>query len=73
MALDMLLISAMSAKPERVFSGSKITILNRRCSLGIQLIKALECLKSWIGITEWMEETIIVDGPILSTGTGIFF
>jgi hypothetical protein len=73
MALDILSIPAMSAEPERVFSESKITILNRRCSLGIQLIKALECLKSWMGIAEWMEETIIVDGPVLSTGTGIFF
>jgi hypothetical protein len=73
MALDILSIPAMSAEPERVFSGSKITISNRRCSLGIQLIEALECLKSWMGIAEWMEETIIVDGPVLSTGTGIFF
>ena len=72
-ALDMLSISAMSAKPARVFSGSKIIILNYRCSLRIQLIKALECLKSQIGIVEWIEETIIVDGPILLTSTSIFF
>jgi hypothetical protein len=73
MALDILSIPTMSAKPEHMFSGSKIIISNYRCSLEIQLIKALKCLKSWIGIVEWMEETIIVDGPVLSTGTGIFF
>jgi hypothetical protein len=33
MALDMFSIPAMSAEPERVFSGSKITISDRRCSL----------------------------------------
>jgi hypothetical protein len=46
MALDMLLIPAMSAKPERIFSGLKIMISDHRCRLGIELIKALECLKS---------------------------
>jgi hypothetical protein len=61
MALDMLLIPAMSAEPERVFSGSKVTISDRRCRLGIQVIEALECLKSWMGIAEWMEETVLVD------------
>jgi hypothetical protein len=35
------------AEPERVFSGAKITLSDRRCSLGDEAINALECLKSW--------------------------
>jgi hypothetical protein len=66
MALDILLIPAMSAKPERVFSGFKIIILDYRCRLGIELIKALECLKSWMGIIEWLKETVLVDTPALT-------
>ena len=46
MALDILLIPAMSTDPERLFSGAKITISDRRNRLGIYTIKALECLKS---------------------------
>jgi len=46
MALDVLLILAMSADPERLFLGAKITISNRRNCLKIFTIKALECLKS---------------------------
>jgi len=34
MALEYLSIPAMSAEPERVFSGAKITISHRRCSMG---------------------------------------
>jgi hypothetical protein len=64
----MLLIPAMSAEPERVFSGLKITISDRRCRLGIELIKALECLKSWIGIIEWLKETVLVDTPASTRG-----
>ena len=67
MALDMLSIPAMSAEPERVFSGSKITISDRRYRLGIELIEALECLKSWMGIEEWLDETVLVDTPAPAT------
>jgi len=49
MALDILSIPAMSAKPERLFSSAKITITDRRNKLGIKSIKAIECLKSWLG------------------------
>ena len=48
MALDILSIPAMSAEPERLFSSAKITISDRRASLGIQSIEAIECLKSWL-------------------------
>ena len=37
----------MSAEPERVFSGAKITISDRTCGIGDEAINALECLKSW--------------------------
>lgn len=48
MALDILSIPAMSAEPERLFSGAKITITDRRNRLGIDSIEAIECLKSWL-------------------------
>ena len=60
-ALDILSILIISAKPERVFSGSKITISDHKCRLGIELIEALECLKSQMGIEEWLDETVLVD------------
>jgi hypothetical protein len=47
MALDMLSIPAMSASPERLFSGAGMTITERRNRLGMNSIEALECLKSW--------------------------
>jgi hypothetical protein len=47
-ALDILSIPAMSAEPERLFSGAKITITDCRNRLGIESIKAIECLKSWL-------------------------
>ena len=50
MALDILSIPAMSADPERLFSGAKITGSDRRNRLRIYTIKALECLKSWLKI-----------------------
>ena len=50
MALDILLIPAMSADPERLFSGAKITISDCQNCLRIYTIQALECLKSWLRI-----------------------
>ncbi len=52
MALDILSIPTMSASPERLFSGAKITISDRRCRLRMPTIQALECLKSWLGIID---------------------
>jgi hypothetical protein len=46
MALDILLIPAMSADPERLFSLAGLTITDHRNRLGIDVIKAIECLKS---------------------------
>lgn len=53
MAVDILSIPAMSAEPERLFSGAKITITDRRNRLGSDIIEALECLKSWFGIRDF--------------------
>ena len=55
MALDILSIPAMSADPERLFSGAKITISDRRNRLGIYTIEALECLKSWLKIEVFLD------------------
>ena len=47
MALDHLSIHAMSAELERLFSDTKITLQDRRNRLGIDIIEAIECIKSW--------------------------
>lgn len=48
MAIDILSIAAMSAEPERVFSGARRTISWDRARLSGDRIMKLECLKSWI-------------------------
>ena len=53
MALDLLSIPAMAADPERLFSSAKITITDRRNRLGIEVIEAVECLKSWYKVDEF--------------------
>jgi hypothetical protein len=62
MALNILSIPAMSADPERLFSGAKITISDRRNRLGIYTIEALECLKSWLKIEAFEEEDNVNKG-----------
>jgi hypothetical protein len=58
MALDILSIPAMSAEPERLFSGAKITITDRRNRLGVDTIEHLECLKSWLNLSihSWIDD-----------------
>jgi len=48
MALEILSIPAMSAEPERIFSGARITLTDTRCSMGDEALAKLECTKSWI-------------------------
>lgn len=48
MAIDVLSIPAMSAEPERVFSGARRTISWERMQLGEETIEKTECLKSWM-------------------------
>ena len=56
MALDILSVPAMSTDPERLFSGAKITISDRRNRLGILTVEALECLKSWLKISTFIDD-----------------
>ncbi|CEJ83197.1 hypothetical protein VHEMI03217 [[Torrubiella] hemipterigena] len=58
MALDLLLIPAMSAEVERLFSSCKITITERRNRIGIDAVEAIECLKSWLreNNVAWVDE-----------------
>jgi hypothetical protein len=65
MAVDILSIAAMSADPERLFSGAKITITDRRNRLGIRTIQALECLKSWLNIIELQEDDAADEDELL--------
>jgi hAT family protein len=50
MAIDILLIPAMSAKPDCLFTNARIAITDHRNCLGVDTIEALECLKLWFGI-----------------------
>jgi len=59
----------MSAEAERLFSSCKITLTNRRNRLGADLLEALECLKSWLKITD--RESQILEGLIDSLEGGI--
>ena len=61
MAVDILSIPAMSAEPEPLFSGAKITITDRRNRLGSDVIEALECLKSWFGIRDFQGDYIFAE------------
>ena len=47
MAIDIFSIPAMSAVPERIFSGVKHVVTELRNRLHIESIELLECLKSW--------------------------
>jgi hypothetical protein len=56
MALNILLIPAISADLEYLFSRAKIIISDRRNRFNIYTIKALECLKSWLKIEAFKEK-----------------
>jgi hypothetical protein len=70
MAIDILSIPAMSAAPERFFSGTKISVTDRRNRLGIASINAQMCLKSWYKVLSGQEvpdfEDIADQPPILA-------
>ena len=61
MAINILSIPAMSADPERVFSGARRTISWDRMLLGATTIEKVEYLKSWIrsGITCGLSDEVI--------------
>jgi len=45
MAINILLILAISDEPERVFSGGRRTVLWERAQMGAENLKRVECLK----------------------------
>ena len=47
LALDVLSIPSMAAECERVFSGAKLMISDRRRRLGPDIIQAVQCLRQW--------------------------
>jgi hypothetical protein len=59
MALNILSIPAMSDEPERLFSSAGLTLTDRRNRAGIDLVEALEQLKSWYKVEEYeMEDPV---------------
>ena len=58
MAIDIYSIPAISAEPERVFSGAKSTISDSRSRLQGQTIEILECLKSWFRLGVFTKEDL---------------
>jgi hypothetical protein len=69
MALDCLLVPAMSIEAERLFSSCKITLSDRRNRVGAYLLEALECLKSWLKITK--QEAAILEDLLDSLERGL--
>jgi hypothetical protein len=71
MVLDILSIPAILANPERLFSSTKLLISDLWNKLGIDIIKAFECLKSWYKIkgweaeSEWLEKIIGVKAGLI--------
>jgi hypothetical protein len=55
MALDILSIPTMLADPKHLFSSAKIIISNHWNRLGIYTLEALECLKSWLKISTFLD------------------
>ena len=48
MAIDILSVPAMSAEPERVFSGARRRVSWERSRLGEENSERAECLKHWL-------------------------
>jgi len=48
MAINILLILAISDKPERVFLGARRTISWERMQLRVENIEKVECSKNWL-------------------------
>jgi hAT family protein len=62
MALDILSIPAMSADPERLFSSTKLVLTDLRNRLGMDLLEAFECLKSWYKPKPWKGDVMWAEG-----------
>jgi len=62
MAIDILSIPPISAKPERIFLEARRTISWQQIRLRLGNIKKTECLKSWIKtglVVGWRKELIL--------------
>lgn len=55
MAFDFLTIPAMSDDAERVFSAAKRTLTDGRGQLKAETLQWTECLKSWLGMENWVD------------------
>jgi hypothetical protein len=53
----------MLAKPERLFSATKLIITDQRNTLSIKMIKALASLKSWYKLKDWVIDHDLFVGP----------
>jgi hypothetical protein len=75
MAVDVLSIPAMSADPERTFSGARRTVSWDRMLLGAPTIEKGECLKSWIrsGITEGLQVDEVEEDECVTEEEGLSF
>ena len=49
----------MSTVPKRLFLSIKLTISDLRSRLGSDIVEALECLRSWLKITDIEIEALI--------------
>ena len=47
MAINILLIPAISNELERIFSGARYTVSWERAKLGVDTIEMLKCSKNW--------------------------
>jgi hypothetical protein len=61
MAIDLLTIPAMSADAERIFSGCKQQITDRRNKMSVKVLENLELLKSWMKLENWEGDGVIED------------
>ena len=69
MAIDIYSVPAMSAEPERVFSGAKRTVSDSRGSLRSETIELLECLKSWFQLGIFTKEDLHAIVGIMEEGS----
>jgi hypothetical protein len=64
LALNILSIPAMSADPERLFSSAKHLITDLRNKLGIDIVEAFECLKSWYKLQRFKSESRLMEATL---------
>jgi hypothetical protein len=61
-------IPAISAEPERLFSDTKITLQDGRNRFEIDIIEAIECIKSWskTHTVVWVDDVgLVLDTAII--------